>query len=88
MKPTRAAPVSFSSPRVKSRTKVHRLPSREAWKANARPVRLTLSQTELPSTVKELASSECPRVTTVQTVGTSGEYSRQSLAQARSATWT
>ena len=58
MKPTRAAPVSFSSPSVKSRTKVQRSPSREAWKAKARPLRLTRNQTELPSTVKELQSSE------------------------------
>lgn len=74
-------------PRVKTRTKVHRSPSAEAWKAKALPVRLRRSQWVSPSTTEELTSSEWPRVTTVQMVGRSGDSSRQSLAHSRSPVW-
>ena len=61
-------------------------PSVEAWKAQAAPDRVIRSHSVLPSTSKELQSSEVPLVTTVTAVGLScGEYSKQSLAQSRSA---
>lgn len=66
------------------RTKVHRSPSAEAWQAKARPVRLIRSQAVSPSTSQALASSEWPRVTTVQMVGRRGDSSRQSFAHSRS----
>ena len=58
----------------------------EAWNAQAAPDRVIRSHSLLPSTSKELQSSEVPLVTTVTAVGLScGEYSKQSLAQSRSA---
>ena len=58
----------------------------EAWNAQAAPDRVIRSHSVLPSTSKELQSSEVPLVTTVTAVGLScGEYSKQSLAQSRSA---
>ena len=53
---------------------------------HAAPDRVIRSHSVLPSTSKELQSSEVPLVTTVTAVGLSwGEYSKQSLAQSRSA---
>src|SRR6202050_5973345 len=83
MKPTRTR--SAASPvREKYRSSRHQEPSADAWKAQAAPVRVIRSHKVLPSTSKELQSSEVPLVTTVTAVGTScGEYSKQSLAQCR-----
>src|ERR1700759_2498910 len=82
MTPPRPSPWS----RVKYRSNRHHAPSVEAWKAQAAPDRVIRSHSVLPSTSKELQSSEVPLVTTVTAVGLScGEYSKQSLAQSRSA---
>src|SRR6201995_4340164 len=71
---------------VAARTARPHVPSVEAWKAQAAPDRVIRSHSVLPSTSKELQSSEVPLVTTVTAVGLScGEYSKQSLAQSRSA---
>lgn len=52
------------------------------WKAYAAPIRAIRRQTELPSTTKELQSSETPLVTTETTIGSLlGEYSKHSFAQ-------
>src|SRR5215469_9338727 len=81
-KPTRTR----SRPRVKYRSSRQQAPSVEAWNAQAAPDRVIRSHRVLPSASKELQSSEVPLVTTVTAVGRScGEYSKQSLAQSRSA---
>ena len=84
--PTAAAP----GPSVKYRSRSHHDPSRDAWNAQAEPLRVTRSHSGAPSaTGKELQSSDSDRVTTVTAVGTScGEYSKHSLAQHRSDTQT
>ena len=63
--PTRTS----SFPRLKYRSSRHHAPSVEAWKAQAAPDRVIRSHRVLPSTSKELQSSEVPLVTTVTAVG-------------------